>query len=106
MSHQDLINLEILKMARELVINEHTDRRANLHNQWLLESDKLWRTSRIRLSYPEIPPYPTESEILERAKSLMEFLNSGQSKEKKIKDQGKLFSEVIKIDGDKDAKTS
>lgn len=66
--------LEILRMARELVINEHTDRRAEMHNQWLTESSELWRTRRIRLAYPPIPPYPNENDIIARAKTLMDFV--------------------------------
>jgi hypothetical protein len=66
--------LEILRMARELVINEHTDRRAEMHNQWLTESSELWRTRRIRLAYPPIPPYPTENDIIARARVLLEFV--------------------------------
>jgi hypothetical protein len=66
--------LEILRMARELVINEHTDRRAEMHNQWLTESSELWRTRRIRLAYPPIPPYPNENDIIARAKALMDFV--------------------------------
>lgn len=92
MAQSDLINLEILKIARELVINDHTDRRANLHNRWLIESDKLWRTKRMKLAYPEIPPYPTEKEILDRARTLIDFLSNNEISEKKIKDHGKLFS--------------
>ena len=70
----DSKNLEILRMARELVINEHTDRRAEMHNQWLAESNELWRTRRIRLAYPSIPPYPTENDIIARAQVLLDFL--------------------------------
>jgi len=66
--------LEILRMARELVINEHTDRRAEMHNQWLTESNELWRTRRIRLAYPPIPPYPTENDIIARARVLLDFV--------------------------------
>jgi hypothetical protein len=61
-------------MARELVINDHTDRRAEMHNQWLTESNELWRTRRIRLAYPPIPPYPTENDIIARARVLLDFV--------------------------------
>lgn len=67
--------MEILKMARELVINEYTDMRAQLHNQWLVESDKMWKTRKVRLAYPRIPPYPTEQDILDRANKLLNFVN-------------------------------
>jgi hypothetical protein len=73
---QDKNYLEILKIARDLVINEHTDRRAELHNKWLVDSERLWRTSKLKLSYPPIPPYPTEFDIVNRAKTLIEFVNS------------------------------
>lgn len=72
--------LEILRMARELVINEHTDRRAQLHNNWLYESEQLWKTRRMKLKYPDIPPYPTEQDVLERAQTLLKFLVLGNNK--------------------------
>lgn len=61
-------------MARELVINEYIDRRAQEHNEWLGRSSELWKTQRMTLAYPVIPPYPTEKEIIVRANALMEFL--------------------------------
>ncbi len=70
----DPTTLELLRMAREIAINEYTDRRAQDHNQWVIESDHLWRTQRLRLAYPSFPPYPTEDEIILRAKKLMEFV--------------------------------
>ena len=72
----DPTKLEILKMARELTINEYIDRRAQEHNEWLDKSSELWKTQRLALAYPVIPPYPTEKEIVIRAKHLMEFLLS------------------------------
>ncbi len=66
--------LEILHMARELVINEHTDRRAQLHNEWLYESEKAWTTQRMKIKYPDIPPYPTEQDVLDRAQTLLKFI--------------------------------
>ena len=66
--------MEILRMARELVINEHTDKRAQMHNEWVAQSDYLWKTKKQKLAYPPIPPYPTEAEILLRAKTLIGFL--------------------------------
>ena len=77
----DSKSLEILRMARELVINEHTDRRAEMHNQWLVESNELWRTRRVRLAYPSIPPYPNENDIIARAQKLLEFLSQASTKE-------------------------
>jgi len=81
MPEVDAKTLEILRMARELVINEHTDRRAEMHNQWLVDSNELWRTRRVRLAYPPIPPYPNENDIIARAQKLLEFLSQSSTKE-------------------------
>jgi hypothetical protein len=70
----DPFTFEILKIAKELVINEYTDRRAEQHNKWLVESEHLWRTQRLRLAYPTIPPYPTEEDIIARATLMLEFV--------------------------------
>jgi hypothetical protein len=70
----DSIRFELLKMSRELVISEYNNQRADLHNQWIVESDKIWRTQRLRVAYPPIPPFPTEVDIIKRAKLLMDFV--------------------------------
>lgn len=72
----NLINLEILKMAKELVENQYLDYRAKEHNKWLTESERLWDTQRIKLDYPTIDPYPTEEDIVEKARTLLGFLTS------------------------------
>jgi hypothetical protein len=77
----DATRLEILKMARELTVNEYIDRRAQEHNEWLDKSTELWKTQRLTLAYPVIPPYPTEKEIIARAKILMDFLLTYETKE-------------------------
>lgn len=71
----DSVNLEILRMARQLVLNDYTDRRAEMHNKWLVESEHLWRSQRLRLAYPTIPTPPTEKDILEIANNLMKFVS-------------------------------
>lgn len=81
--------MEILRMARELVINEHTDKRAQMHNEWLAQSEYLWKTKKQKLAYPTIPPYPTEAEILVRAKTLIGFLKNDEDA-----DDAKIQNEV------------
>jgi hypothetical protein len=71
----DPIALDILKMARELVLNEYTDKRAQDHNKWLADFETVWKNTRVRLPYPDIPPYPTETEIVKRAQVLMDFIH-------------------------------
>ncbi len=78
--NRESINFELLRIAKELAINEYVDHRAQLHNQWLVDSDLLWRTKRLRLAYPPIPPYPTEKDVLAKANSLLAFLGTPQGK--------------------------
>ncbi len=67
--------LELLRMARELVINEYIDKRAQDHNAWLAQSDVAWKTKGVKLPYPAFPPYPTEAYIIARANALEQYLN-------------------------------
>lgn len=72
------VNLEILRIAKDLVINEYTDRRAQDHNKWLRESEEMWRNKQVKLPYPDIPPYPTEVDIVKRAQTLFAFLTENR----------------------------
>lgn len=60
-------------MAREIVNNEYIDKRAQDHNKWLADSEKL-ATRGIKIPYPDIPPYPDESIVIAKAKSLLGFV--------------------------------
>lgn len=71
----DHIKLELVKIARDLCFNEYTDRRAQLHNKWLVESEHLWRSQRLRLAYPDMPVYPSEADIMTRAEKLYKYIN-------------------------------
>jgi hypothetical protein len=77
----DPIKLEILRMAKDVIIDEYINKKAEEHNKWLVESDHLWRTQRLRLGYPTIPPYPTELEIVQRAQLLFKFIISAKTQE-------------------------
>lgn len=79
-----LTKLELLRMARELVINEYIDKRAQDHNAWLAQADVVWRTQGVRLAYPIFPQYPTEVDILTRARTLNTFLSAEDQPQEKI----------------------
>ena len=72
----DLTNLELLRLATELAYADYNNRRANLHNQWLVDNDKMKRMYGTTVPYPTIPPYPTEEEIVAKAQKLIEFLSA------------------------------
>lgn len=68
-------NLELLRLATELAYSDYNNKRANIHNQWLADNDKMRRMYGTTVPYPTIPPYPTEEEIIFKAKKLVQFLN-------------------------------
>lgn len=67
------VKLEVLRMAREIVNNEYIDKRAQDHNKWLADSEKL-ASRGIKIPYPDIPPYPDESVVISKARSLLGFI--------------------------------
>jgi hypothetical protein len=66
--------MEVLRMARQLLNEEYINRRAEDHNKWLADSDVAWRTKGIKLPYPPFAPYPTEAQILTKAQELIKFV--------------------------------
>lgn len=93
----DPVYLEILRMAKDLVMQEYTDIRAQDHNKWLVESEHLWKTQRLRLAYPTIPVPPTERDIIARAQILLNFLAKEETK-KNIVDQTLTTKEMIELE--------
>lgn len=69
-------NVELLKIASDIVMSEYLSRKNDIHEKWIIESLYLWQTQNTRLAYPTLPPYPTDRDILDKAKSLVDFLNT------------------------------
>lgn len=90
---QNPTNLEILKLAKELAYSDYNNRKAELHNQWVAESDYMWRTQKLRVAYPPIPQFPTEEEIARRAERLLAFILTPRPD---LKDQ-KAINEVKEL---------
>jgi hypothetical protein len=69
-------NMELLKVAKDLVYSGYMAKKNDIHEKWVVESLYLWNTQQVRLAYPELPPYPTDKDIVDRAKRLVEFINT------------------------------
>lgn len=97
------INLEVLKIAKELVENQYLDYRAKVHNKWLTDSERLWDTEQSKMDYPEINPYPTEEDIVARAQVLLDFLNksSGSSPDVVSSTETTETTSNVKVDSSK-----
>lgn len=89
MTNNDTNFLEALKLARELVIQEYQDMRGKAHNKWVIDSTILWNTRRIKLPYPDLPPFPSDNDIISRAKILVGFINSEPNINNDLEDTAK-----------------
>jgi len=71
-------NAELLKIATDIVMSEYVTKKNDVHEKWIVESLYLWQSQGVRMAYPQLPPYPSSKDIVERAKALKEILNLGE----------------------------
>jgi hypothetical protein len=64
---------ELLKKARQILVQEYTTMRSHQHQQWIKNSENSWRTNGVLIAYPTARLYPTEQEIINKA---LELYNS------------------------------
>ena len=74
------IRLDALKVARQILNREYTDRRAEEYNSWMQANQTSWDTHRVKLP----PPaglvgivYPSEKEIVAKALEYYNFVSAG-----------------------------
>ena len=65
-------NAELLKIATDIVMSEYVTKKNDVHEKWIVESLYLWQSQGVRMAYPQLPPYPSSKDIVERAKALRE----------------------------------
>lgn len=66
---------ELLKMARDLLVEEYLNLRAEQHNAWIVADNKMWEAYKMNMPYPKFVAYPTEENILKKARALYTFLS-------------------------------
>lgn len=66
---------ELLKRARQILIQEYTAMRNQQHQQWLRESAMSWKTKGVLIAYPPAKMFPTEQEVVDKA---LELFNRSQ----------------------------
>jgi len=69
-------SLELLRIARVILNFEYQERRQQMHDRWLEESNKIWREGGSFVPYPNTPLFPAESEVVDMARALKKFLDS------------------------------
>ena len=69
-------NAELLKISADIVMSEYVTRKNDIHEKWIVESLYLWQSQGVRLAYPQLPPYPSNEDIIAKARSLADFLKT------------------------------
>lgn len=66
---------ELVKRARQILVQEFTAMRNQQHQQWLSDSANTWKSKGVLIAYPPAKMYPTEQEVVDKA---LELYNRSQ----------------------------
>lgn len=66
---------ELLKVAKQILIQDYDAMRGTNHQQWLRESQVAWKTKGVLIAYPTAKLFPTEQEVVAKALELYNNLN-------------------------------
>lgn len=66
--------LMLLKLAGNMLMNEHSDQRWALHTQWVLDTQNSVRQGKVLPEYPTMPEAPTQDTMFEKAQRLETLL--------------------------------
>lgn len=70
------IRLELLKMARDMLNDDYYGKREQISNQWQVEIDTAKLKGEDPPKHPGFPPFPSESEVINKAKTLNDFVSN------------------------------
>lgn len=97
-------------IAMQQLLKEQLEKRVTDLDAWLSECDVVWKEQHVLLPYPKFPGYPSEDEVMGRAKALYqiqeETLKQKESNEKieinpePVVEQPQEKTEIIKINSE------
>jgi len=64
------IRLELLKMAKELLLEDFNSSKERLINEWQVKVESAKLNGQAIPEHPAFPTYPTENEIINKAQAL------------------------------------
>jgi len=70
------IRLELLKMAKELLLEDYTSNKERLINEWQVKVESAKLNGQQIPDHPAFPAYPTEKDIITKAQSLNGFVSN------------------------------
>lgn len=70
------IRLELLKMAKELLMEEYYSNKDRLTNEWQVKVESAKLNGQAIPDHPAFPSYPSENDIITKAQSLNGFVSN------------------------------
>jgi hypothetical protein len=70
------IRLELLKMAKDLLIEEYHSNKDRLQQEWHVKVESAKLNGQVIPDHPPYPTYPTETDIIAKAQSLNGFVSN------------------------------
>lgn len=69
------VRLELLKMAKDMLVEDYYGSREKISNEWALKADIAKVHGNPIPEHPGYPAYPTEAEIIAKATALNGFVS-------------------------------
>jgi len=70
------IRLELLKMAKDLLLEEYHSNKDRLQQEWHVKVESAKLNGQPIPEHPAFPTYPTENDIITKAQSLNGFVSN------------------------------
>ena len=70
------IRLELLKLAKDMLEQDYFAKREVSHNNWQVSSENARLAGTSIPDQPQLPPYPSEQDVIAKATSLNAFVSS------------------------------
>ena len=70
------IRLELLKMAKELLLEDYNSSKERLINEWQVKVESAKLNGQAIPDHPDFPTYPSENEIIAKAQALNGFVSN------------------------------
>jgi hypothetical protein len=81
------IRLELLKMAKDLLMEEYVSNKDRLINEWNVKVESAKLNGQAIPDHPAFPSYPSENDIITKASMLNGFVSQTTTPEIKTKKQ-------------------
>jgi hypothetical protein len=71
------IRLDLLKMAREMLEMDYQSKREQIKDVWQMNANRALEQNYPIPAHPDLPSFPSETEIINKAKLLNSFVSNG-----------------------------